>query len=173
MPEIRRAVSDDAESIARVHVASWQAAYRGIVPADHLAGLQWRTRYEFWAGELTAPSIVGSSTWVLLEGPRVLGFVAVGPGRDADPPSADTWELYALYLSESQWGRALGRALTEAALAAVPEAANAVSLWVLADNQRARRFYERQGFTADGRERVIRLGGRRLRELRYVLLRAG
>jgi len=37
--EIRDARVEEARAIAEVHVASWQAAYRGLLPAEVLAGL--------------------------------------------------------------------------------------------------------------------------------------
>jgi hypothetical protein len=36
---IRQAILEDAEAIAKVHVASWQAAYKGLMPAEFLASL--------------------------------------------------------------------------------------------------------------------------------------
>jgi hypothetical protein len=35
-PPLRRARSHDALGIARVHVQSWQTAYRGVLPQDYL-----------------------------------------------------------------------------------------------------------------------------------------
>ncbi len=35
---LRPAVPDDAMPVARVHVRAWQAAYRGLMPEDYLAG---------------------------------------------------------------------------------------------------------------------------------------
>ncbi len=43
-----------------------------------------------------------------------------------------------------------------------------MTLWVMTDNDRARRFYERLGFAADGAERSnTRLIGTPFAELRY------
>jgi hypothetical protein len=39
--EIRRATTDDAGSLARVHVDAWRAAYRGLVPDERLANLSY------------------------------------------------------------------------------------------------------------------------------------
>ena len=41
------------------------------------------------------------------------------------------------------------------------------SLWVLADNERARRFYKRHGFEPDGVEKIEEIGGKPLTEVRY------
>jgi GNAT superfamily N-acetyltransferase len=40
-------------------------------------------------------------------------------------------------------------------------------LWVVRDNPRARRFYEREGWRADGHEVVADMGGATVVELRY------
>ena len=42
-----------------------------------------------------------------------------------------------------------------------------VLLWVLVANERARRFYERAGFHADGAGRGFEVGGATLPEMRY------
>lgn len=84
----------------------------------------------------------GSETYVT-EG----GFCAVmRPARDGSA----SLELAALYVDPSRWRGGLGRALVSAALP--PEAD--VSLWVFAANERARGFYQAQGFTEDGAEAV-------------------
>ena len=151
-----------------MHVSSWQAAYRDILPAEHLAGLQWEKRYELWQRELIAPSVVGRSTWVLAEGTAVLGFVSTGPARDDDRQRADAWELYAIYLTEGRWGQGLGRALADVALDAVPDLVADVSLWVLSGNDLARRFYERLGFSLDGHEQTATIGDHEVVEVRYL-----
>ncbi|GGT26686.1 GNAT family N-acetyltransferase [Nonomuraea spiralis] len=45
---IRQATSADAGAIAEVHVRSWQAAYRGLVPQDHLDGMNAAARRPAW-----------------------------------------------------------------------------------------------------------------------------
>jgi len=45
--------------------------------------------------------------------------------------------------------------------------ATAATLWVLTTNQRARYFYERQGWAADGAEKTVWRGDVRLDETRY------
>lgn len=56
-------------------------------------------------------------------------------------------------------------------LAEVPAAAR-LTLWVFADNERARHFYRRHGFTPDGVERLEEFGGKHLTEMRYIHARA-
>ena len=77
-------------------------------------------------------------------------------------------ELYALYVTPAWWSTGTGRALMGSVLAALEaERYRRVVLWVLADNARARRFYERAGFAADGGTNILTgLGG--VLELRYT-----
>jgi RimJ/RimL family protein N-acetyltransferase len=64
--------------------------------------------------------------------------------------------LQRLYVREAAWGSGLARELHAAALAALGEqGATTASLWCLAENPRARRFYERQGWRLNGTERVV------------------
>jgi hypothetical protein len=52
--ELREAVCADAAGIARVHVASWQTTYRGIVPDAYLDGLTPQNRQRMWDHDLCA-----------------------------------------------------------------------------------------------------------------------
>jgi ribosomal protein S18 acetylase RimI-like enzyme len=77
-------------------------------------------------------------------------------------------ELYALYLLPAWWSVGVGRALMTSVLDSLRgDRYRRVVLWVLADNARARRFYERAGFTLDGGTNVLTgLGG--VLEVRYT-----
>jgi ribosomal protein S18 acetylase RimI-like enzyme len=169
---IRTATPADADAIARVQVASWKVAYQRIVPDEHLDGLDWRewaiTRRE----QLEAAADDGVRIHVALVDESVVGYVATGPERDSTPAAPPGQEVYALYLAPDLWGRGIGRALLARALADVPPDV-AVTLWVLADNLRARSFYERRGFRVDGSTMTIQRGGRDLVEVRYRLQRTG
>ncbi|MER6578988.1 hypothetical protein [Nonomuraea sp. NPDC001023] len=51
---IRKATPADAQAIAEIHVRSWQAAYRGLLPQDHLDGLDPAARRPGWERLLAA-----------------------------------------------------------------------------------------------------------------------
>lgn len=166
MTDTRPAVASDADAIARVHVESWQEAYRDLLPSDFLAGLSVESRTARWVANLT--EVTATRTRVALVDGEVCGFASVGPCRDPDLHGAGAWEVYALYLSPGVLGRGIGRDLMAAALGDVPPEATTVTLWVLAGNVRARSFYEAAGFVADGRRQDIAIGGVTLTEVRYV-----
>ncbi|WP_146906806.1 GNAT family N-acetyltransferase [Cellulomonas aerilata] len=161
---IRTARVDDAASIARVHIASWQQAYEGIVPADYLRALDPADRTERWATDLRNAERDGVRTWVADDGGRILGFASVGPARDEDA-SREQEEIYSMYLDPTMWGKGVARDLMRTVLNAV-RSGTPVSLWVLAANERARHFYRRHGFTPDGSERMEEFGGAPLLEVR-------
>jgi GNAT superfamily N-acetyltransferase len=91
----------------------------------------------------------------------------VGAARDSIP--GVTGELWALNLHPIAFGTGLAIPLHRAALDRLAAARhNSVYLWVARDNLRARRFYEREGWTADGKERTEEFGGAPLTEVLYT-----
>jgi GNAT superfamily N-acetyltransferase len=59
--------------------------------------------------------------------------------------------VYAIYVDPEHWSTGAGRALMTAALDYLTASGpRPVRLWALDGNERARRFYERCGFVADG-----------------------
>ncbi|MFJ5989606.1 GNAT family N-acetyltransferase [Lentzea sp. NPDC092896] len=153
---VRPAVVADAPAVAAVHVQTWQTAYRGLVPDSVLDELSVEARTSMWER-----GIPRGGVWVGLFDSAVAGFVAVGPSREPDA----AFELYAIYVLPSAWDTGLGYELARAAL----EGQQDVVLWVFDENPRARRFYERLGFRADGTVRTETIGGAELKEIRYRL----
>jgi ribosomal protein S18 acetylase RimI-like enzyme len=154
---IRRAVSEDALSIATVHVRSWKGAYPGLIPQSYLDALTPEDRVDTWERALAATAWPRTGTIVLLgpgvgahEGP-ITGFVSISPTRDEDADPDRVGEILTLYLDPSAFGSGGADLLMSAALVALRAAAfTTATLWVLDTNTRARRFYERRGWQADG-----------------------
>ncbi|MGI8564688.1 MAG: GNAT family N-acetyltransferase [Candidatus Dormibacter sp.] len=163
--EIRHAQPGDEEAIARVHVASWQSAYAGLLPAGYLDALDWRRRAEQWGEWLRQPP-AGSMALTAHSTAGLIGFASLGPSRDV--AERDHYELYAIYVLPQAWRSGAGSALLTAGLSGLTGQAERVGLWVLRDKLRALGFYERRSFETDGATKAISLGGRDLVELRYV-----
>ena len=164
---VRRAVPTDARSLAEVHVASWQSAYRGLLPDALLSGLSVTRREESWQRLLTDPE---QPTWAYEQEGRVVAFASIGPCRDADKDPSTVAELMTMYTLPEVWGQGVGRALWAVVLEHLGATTyREITLWVLTDNARARRFYERAGFRPDGTTRTeTRSGGVLLFETRYA-----
>lgn len=163
--QIEPAEADDCRAIAAVHVESWQYAYQGMLPAPYLASLSvddreamWRRLLERQHGHLLVARTAG----------QVTGFIAFGPARD-EAASLRHAEIWALYVKPAFLTTGTGRALWLAALGQIQAADyERVVLWVIADNARAIRFYERAGFVAEpASKKACELGGTTLWEVRY------
>jgi GNAT superfamily N-acetyltransferase len=192
--EIRPGSAADAPAITRVRRESWHAAYEGIIAASVIARATaaggaaadpppYRRTLVAEAGE--HPAVVGYASF----GPeRTVAPASLSPRhaaggrppRRAPGPQSLTpdsltpdgraglvGELYALYVTPAWWSAGAGRALMERVLTALgAESYRRAVLWVLADNARARRFYERAGFAPDGAANTLAgLGG--VLEVRY------
>ena len=160
---VREAAIEDAEAIARVHVGTWQAAYRGMVPDDYLDSLNVVQRTRRWREGLATPD---GPTWVAEGRGAVVGWANAGPSRDVDP-GATPGELYGIYVDPKWWGRGPSAALMDEALAWLASRFPAATLWTLERNGRARRFYERCGWLFDGTTKQDDRGSFVLDEVRY------
>ena len=141
--EIRRASVADAAGIASVHVRTWQAAYAHIFGSERLAQLDVRRRVEGWTRVLAD----GEPVFVADDDGRVVAFVSVGACGELE----GVGELYAIYALPEAWGSGAGAGLMRAAVEQLgADGYREAILWVLEDNPRARRFYEREGWYADG-----------------------
>jgi GNAT superfamily N-acetyltransferase len=166
---LRPAEPDDAMAVARVHVRSWQAAYRGLLPDDYLDQLRPEDRagrYDFATLDPQKPDRQKPQTIVAAEEGRILGFATTAPSRD--PDLTDHGELFALYVDPEHWGRRIGVGLVQAARARLFELGfrHAV-LWVMEGNARAERFYRSDGWAPDGSRKTDSLWGVTVNEVRY------
>ena len=162
---LRPATIQDAQPIAEIHVASWQAAYDGLLPDSFLRRLSLDRRLQMWSSILAEAT---PGTWVVEEDGRLWGFVNFGPCRDKDLNREKVGEIYAIYLSPEAWGRGYGRALCQQALASLKEAGfKEASLWVLQENKAAIAFYEKAGFITDHTTKTDQWDEVTLREVRY------
>jgi L-amino acid N-acyltransferase YncA len=165
---VRRATVADAAAIADVHVQTWRVAYRGQVPQAHLDALDRERSERRWANGLRdTPPPAGTA---VLEDDRgaVVGFVHFSPCRDEDCDPTEVGEVSAIYLRPTHWGAGGGRLLMATAVRELTQAGfREATLWVLATNQRARRFYEAVGWRPDGALKTDETFGFPLDEARY------
>lgn len=152
--------ADDRNAVSRIYEESWRYAYRGILPQDYLDAIPGGR----WAKNLDIP---GWHTMVLVENGEYIGTSSFS--RSRSPRFPDDGEVISIYLLPEHIGQGLGRLLMDAVLEELrKQGFSKAFLWVLEENGRARRFYERYGFTCTGERTEGVIGGKRVRELRYV-----
>ncbi len=161
---LRLAEPDDAMAVARVHVRTWQTAYRTLLPDAYLDQLRPEDRAHHYDFATTDPQ--KPQTIVAVEGGVILGFATTAPARDADLPGYG--ELCALYVDPAYWGRGIGLSLISAARhrLSMPGYRRA-ALWVLEHNARAERFYQIDRWAPDGFRHTEEIWGITLNEVRY------
>lgn len=157
--DVRAAVGDEAEEVARVHVQAWREAYVGIVPQAVLDRRDKDVSVERWRSIIESGS---STVRVAVRSGQVVGWATSGPSRDDDAPAS--LELYGIYSVREVYGSGVGQRLLEAAIGTT----EAATLWVLEANARARRFYERNGFVPDGARKMFAIGGDQIPEIRML-----
>ena len=157
MQIIIRKMENDPEirGKAYVHWSCWHEAYAGVVSAEYLEKLtlekceqmafQWR-----------------DTILVAKDGERVVGFAGYG---EAAP---DAGELFALYVLKAYRGTGVAQSLMQAALEQLSSYPK-IGLWVLKENPRAIRFYEKCGFRTTGEEKPLPSVG--ATEIRMICMR--
>lgn len=163
--QVRAAGPEDVEACARVHVRSWQVAYRGIVPDAYLDSLTPEDRLDAWEQWLAQPHERGC-VLVAEVSDQVVGFGSFVAHDSLGPE----WALIPnLYLLPDAIGRGHGRRLMEAGMNTLATFGYRLAeLWVHPDNRRAQRFYRMGGWAPDGTARTHTVWGIELDSLRYV-----
>ena len=130
---LRPAVPDDADAVAAIWYAGWGDGHLGHVPEELVAI---RTKESFWT---RAADRVGDTTVAVVDG-DVAGFVMVVEN-----------EVEQVYVSRDHRGSGVaGALLGEAERQVKANGHSEAWLAVATGNARARRFYERSGWTDRG-----------------------
>ena len=135
---------DEIRGKAFVHWKGWQDTYPGMMSRAYLDAMTLEKCEENAFRWL-------DNVLVAKDGDRVVGFVGYGHHGPEDP---DTGEVYALYVLPEYQGMGVGRQLLDAALdklSAFPH----LCLWAVKGNERAIRFYEKNGFRLNGEEKFV------------------
>jgi GNAT superfamily N-acetyltransferase len=137
---IRRAKTDDAAALSDVFDAAWREAYQGIIPGIVLERMLARRGPVWWR-----QAIGRNRALVVLDvGESIAGYASYGRCRDRSLPADG--EVDELYLAPEYQGLGFGRRLFNAVRNDLADReVRRVAVWSLADNPRARAFYERLG----------------------------
>lgn len=152
--------ADDRMAISRVYEESWKFAYKNIIPQDYLDSIPKGQ----WVTNLDDPA---RKTLVCIEDGMIVGTSSFCGSR---LQQFDGWgEVISIYLLPDHMGKGYGKRLMESVIAELKKLGyEDVFLWVLEENERARRFYENFGFVPTDDFLDDNVGGRDLREVRYI-----
>lgn len=155
--------ADDRMAVSRVYEESWKVAYRNIIPRDYLDSIPAGS----WCEAAFRPDMY---SLVMTTGDEIVGTASYCERRFGSTPGECCGEIVSIYFLPQYMRQGYGTLLMQAVQAELKKLGyQSCSLWVLEENEHARRFYEKMGFIPDGTcmEQVI--CGKRLREMGYIL----
>ncbi len=165
---IRPAEEKDAPQIAKVHVRTWQCAYKGQIPDSYLDSLSVEKRTKGWKESLSK-SEPETQTFVAESDGKILGFVSAGSCKDKKMPP-EIGELWAIYVDQDHMGKGVGSLLLKNSLNYLRELKfTKAVLWVLTSNSRSRGWYESKGWKIEGKTKIDSSRGFKLHETRYII----
>ena len=162
---IREAKVNDAVRIAEIEVASSQYAYNNIVSDECLyQDLSVENRipvHQKWITERRFGVYVyeDSTTGI------IKGMMGIGMCEDED--KKDAFELHFLYVDPDYVRMGFGSEMLRYFEQTGKEKGyQEFVVWVLEENEKARRFYEKHNYCLDGKEKIFKRWNKR--EIRYV-----
>ena len=159
--EVRYMIStDDRMTISEIYEKGWKFAYKGIVPKDYLDSIP----QGHWVSNLDHQD---RNTLVCVDNDKLVGTSSFSKSRFEQ---FQGWgEIISIYLLPDYFGKGYGKLLMEAVLSELKgQGYENVFLWVLEENSRARNFYGQFGFLPTDDFLDVNIGGKDLREIRYV-----
>jgi ribosomal protein S18 acetylase RimI-like enzyme len=138
--DIRDATPEDASDMQRVAEQAWYEAHAPIIGEDTTA--EFLEQY-YDSGSLR--NIIEDPGWITAvadTGEAVVGFTSGGPDED----EAGLVHLGRVYVTPAQWGNGIGKQLLDAFERRAAEFGDRISLRVMAENERAVRFYDSAGY---------------------------
>jgi len=167
---IRGATVHDSARIAEIDVFSSRFAYKGIVSDECLyRDLSVENRIPVHRGWITEKRF---GIYVYEDSGTAFIKGMMGIGMSGDDDKKEAFELHYLYVDPDYLRMGIGSEMLrffeqEGKEKGCPE----LVVWVLEENEKARRFYEKNGYCPDGKDKIFKRWNKR--EIRYVKRAAG
>lgn len=147
--QIRTAVPEDVQAVSRIQIESWWSAFADILTTQTLEEHLKEDAIEQMYRHVLADERFHGLLLTLDGQPHAMAFWSAARGEQT-PGLA---ELICIHILKENWGKGYGSQLMERALAEMKAAGyREVLLWVFEQNLRARRFYEKFGFSLSGQQ---------------------
>jgi len=151
---IRLAAPADAPEMAEIHMRSWEAAYRDIIPIEYIREKN-ATRPALWKRILIDDN---TTEYAIQSGGKIIGIMGIAVSRDEDADNA-ICELKSIYLHPDHFRQGIGtQAMAFAFEKARKLGKSVMTLWVFAENDNSIKFYEKCGFAPDGKTKTLDCG---------------
>jgi Acetyltransferases len=161
--EAKEVTCATAGEVGSILVAAWKAAYKGIMPDDYLEALSTEKRTQRVKASIAENN---ESIYLFFVDGKPGGTAILNQYRGEGASDADG-EISAFYFLPEHWGHGFGKRAMDFCLNCLARRGYGnIRLWVLEENVRARRFYEKCGFAFDGTRSRIHVG-KPLMDLRY------
>ncbi|MGP4060297.1 GNAT family N-acetyltransferase [Halobacillus sp. H74] len=158
---IRRAVSEDASQVAKVHVDVWRTTYENIIPNEYLRQLSYDKRERLWRKNIRELDVYVAQNY---HG-NIVGF-STGSHNYRNRYNEYDGELSSIYILEAYQERGIGKKLLKAVVSRF-KSLNIISMIVLVlEENPAKHFYESFGAKQIDSVQVKGYGGE-LTELVY------
>lgn len=152
---IRSALQDDAETVARIYIDSWNAGFGELLSGANRTVTSKLT--ERWRHDLVQPIL--HRWWVAEYTGSIVGFAGIGPSRD--PVDVQLGELDTIAVDPPYWRARIGKALMAVAQHFLRvDGYDEAILWTVDGYEQGIAFYEAMGWRRDG---GVRDGGRQIR----------
>jgi ribosomal protein S18 acetylase RimI-like enzyme len=146
--DYRDAVAGDAATLAELGAQTFVETFGHLYGADDLAAFLRIHTPESWAVELADPEL---AIVLVEEAGKAAAYAKVGPRSLPYQPDGPAMELRQFYVLKPYQGAGLAPKLMDWVLAqAARRGATEICLSVWNENERAKRFYARYGFTYVG-----------------------
>lgn len=161
--QIFRATKKDAVEMGIIHSCSWKEAYSGIIPNEIISEFTPTKRAEMFSNAIGSRP---EEYYLFKVDGCPAGIASLSKCHEENAP-ANVGEIYSIYFRPDYWGSPA----TQAAFNFCVDRLKAlgydkITIWVLNDNSRDKKFYEKNGFTLDGHTQEIEIGTKLL-EVRY------
>jgi ribosomal protein S18 acetylase RimI-like enzyme len=145
------------------------AEFEDMKLLGHIMSVSFRSAFSELVSKKTLDACAREDNCIaMLEGifreGKVHFLIGDNSGMLAWQNTEDAAQIIAIHSLAESWGTGLGHAMLTEALKQIGD--QPVFLWAFKENKRARRFYEKHGFSWDGAERVSEFDG--ALEVQYV-----
>lgn len=147
-------------AISHIYEECWKFAYKDIIPQCYLDSIP----DGHWVSNLDKE---GMNSLIMIENDIFIGTAGYCKSRFSDFDGFG--EIVSIYLLPQYIGKGYGKKLVDAVINELSKLGyRDIFLWVLEENHRARKFYEKFGFVRSERYLDDNIGGKKLREVQYV-----